>query len=56
VVLMQDGRIAAQGTPPEVLTDATLTQTYGCPIPVNTTPPVGMPFLLPQARMTHESC
>ncbi|OUS37437.1 heme ABC transporter ATP-binding protein [Rhodobacterales bacterium 56_14_T64] len=56
VVLMQDGRIAAQGTPSEVLTDATLTQTYGCPIPVNTTPPVGMPFLLPQARMTREPC
>ncbi len=50
VVLMQAGRIAATGTPAEVLTDQTLAEVYGCPVPVNTTPPGGMPFLLPQAR------
>lgn len=50
VVLMQAGRIAAKGTPAEVLTDRTLAEVYGCPVPVNTTPPFGVPFLLPQAR------
>jgi len=51
VVLMQQGRIAAQGTPQEVLIESTLTQAYGCPLPVNTTPPEGIPYLLPQARL-----
>lgn len=50
VVLMESGQVAATGSPTEVLTDETLARTYGCPIPVNTTPPVSMPFLLPQAR------
>lgn len=50
VVLMQSGRIAAKGTPAEVLTDRTLAEVYSCPVPVNTTPPGDMPFLLPQAR------
>lgn len=52
VVLMQSGRIAATGTPAEVLTDRTLSEVYGCAVPVNTTPPHGIPFLLPQARQT----
>ncbi|MDE4274893.1 heme ABC transporter ATP-binding protein [Phaeobacter gallaeciensis] len=50
VVLMQAGRIAATGSPAEVLTDQALAEVYGCPVPVNTIPPGGMPFLLPQAR------
>ncbi|MEX5597591.1 heme ABC transporter ATP-binding protein [Pseudophaeobacter sp. C1-32P7] len=50
VVLMQAGRIAATGTPTEVLTDQALAEVYGCPVPVNTTPSGGIPFLLPQAR------
>jgi iron complex transport system ATP-binding protein len=52
VVLMEAGRVAATGTPAEVLTDETLARTYGCPVPVNTTPPAQIPFLLPQARST----
>lgn len=51
VVLMDGGNVVAQGTPTEVLTDSTLAQTYGCPVPVNTTPPGHIPFLLPQARV-----
>ncbi|CUH88903.1 Hemin import ATP-binding protein HmuV [Phaeobacter sp. CECT 5382] len=51
VVLMEAGLIAATGTPFEVLTDETLARTYGCPVPVNTTPPAQIPFLLPQARI-----
>lgn len=50
VVLMEAGKVAATGTPQEVLTDETLTRTYNCPVPVNTTPPGKIPFLLPQAR------
>ncbi|WP_417714073.1 heme ABC transporter ATP-binding protein [Pseudophaeobacter arcticus] len=50
MVLMEAGQVAATGSPAEVLTDATLARTYGCPIPVNTTPPIEIPFLLPQAR------
>ncbi|MVO14690.1 heme ABC transporter ATP-binding protein [Parasedimentitalea huanghaiensis] len=50
VVLMDAGHIAAQGSPQSVLTDANLAQTYGCPLPVCTTPHDGTPFLLPQAR------
>lgn len=50
VVLMDAGHIAAQGSPQAVLTDANLAQTYGCPLPVSTTPHDGTPFLLPQAR------
>jgi iron complex transport system ATP-binding protein len=50
VVLMQAGAVAATGTPQEVLTDETLARTYSCPVPVNTTPPDKIPFLLPQAR------
>lgn len=52
VVLMEGGQVAATGSPAEVLTDETLARTYGCPIPVNTTPPAKVPFLLPQARVT----
>jgi len=51
VVLMHGGRIATEGRPQDVMTDATLTRAYGCRISVNTTPPPGTPFLLPQARM-----
>ena len=50
VVLMEAGQVAATGTPAEVLTDETLARTYGCPIPVNTPPPLNVPYLLPQAR------
>lgn len=48
IVLMHRGRIAAQGSPAEVLTDATLSAAYGCRLRVSTPPPAG-PFLLPQA-------
>lgn len=51
VVLMEAGKVAVTGSPAEVLSDETLTRTYGCPVPVNTTPPASIPFLLPQARV-----
>ena len=51
VVLMENGQVAAKGSPAEVLTDSTLARTYRCAVPVNTTPPGDIPFLLPQARV-----
>jgi iron complex transport system ATP-binding protein len=38
VALLAAGRVAAQGTPAEVLTDATLSVAYGCPLRVNAAP------------------
>lgn len=50
ITLIHNGRVACDGSPAEVLTSETLAQVYGCPVPVNTPPPPGTPFLLPQAR------
>ncbi|MFS4583530.1 heme ABC transporter ATP-binding protein [Phaeobacter sp. C3_T13_0] len=50
ITLIHNGRIAANGRPQEVLTNATLRDVYECPVPINTTPAADIPFLLPQAR------
>ncbi|MGP1357290.1 heme ABC transporter ATP-binding protein [Roseicyclus sp.] len=47
VALLDAGRVAAQGTPAEVLTDATLSGAYGCPLRVNAAPAPPATFLLP---------
>jgi len=50
VALIQDGRLAAQGAPAEVLTDTLLSRAYGCTLHVGAAPRDGtMPFILPQA-------
>lgn len=49
VTLMHEGRVQAAGAPAEVLTDAELSRAYDCPVRVNTLPPPGRTFLLPQA-------
>jgi len=49
VVMMQAGRVAADGTPANVLTSATLSTIYECDLRVSTPPGTGMPYLLPQA-------
>ena len=49
VLLLDEGRVVANGAPAEVLTDALLTQAYRTPLRVNRTPPSGCVFLLPQA-------
>lgn len=49
VVLMQAGRIAAQGPPGAVITSGTLSEVYGCDLAVSTPPRDGGPYLLPQA-------
>lgn len=48
VVLMLGGRVLAQGTPAEVLTDAHLSRAYGCRVAVNAVPSGRAPFVLPQ--------
>lgn len=49
VALIDGGRVAATGTPAEVLTDARLSSAYGCSLSVGTTPAPGIPFILPHA-------
>ncbi len=48
VALLSAGRVAAQGRPEDVLTDARLSAAYGCRLRVNTAPVLGQ-WLLPQA-------
>ena len=48
IVLLQNGRVLAQGTPAQVLTDANLSRAYGCAVRVNAVPGRG-PWLVPQA-------
>jgi iron complex transport system ATP-binding protein len=47
VAMLSQGRIVAQGTPAEVLTDETLTRAYGCALRVNAAPAPPSTFLLP---------
>ncbi|QIE45695.1 heme ABC transporter ATP-binding protein [Pseudohalocynthiibacter aestuariivivens] len=54
MALMQDGCIAAEGVPREVLTDEILSKAYGCHLRVNAPPPPGWPYILPHmAQLTH---
>lgn len=48
IALMVEGRMLAQGTPAQVLTDTNLTRAYGCAVRVNAVPARG-PWLVPQA-------
>ncbi|SDW52824.1 heme ABC transporter ATP-binding protein [Roseicitreum antarcticum] len=49
VVLMLDGRVLAQGSVAQVLTDVHLSRAYGCGLRVSVLPPAGGAFILPQA-------
>lgn len=48
LVLMSGGAVLAQGRPDQVLTDALLSQAYGCRLRVNTAPESGI-WVLPHA-------
>mgnify|MGYP001292082370 CR=1 FL=1 len=48
VLLMAGGRLAARGTPAEVLADTVLQAAFGCAIRANTPPRTG-PWVLPQS-------
>jgi iron complex transport system ATP-binding protein len=47
VALINQGKMAAQGTPTEVMTENRLSSAYGCSLRINTTPPKDQVFLLP---------
>ncbi len=50
MVLMHDGRVAASGTPRDVMQAATLEAVYGWPLVVSHDPAVGAPTLVPLRR------
>lgn len=52
VTLIDAGRVAATGTPAEVLTDDNLSRAYNCRLSVNTPAPPGTPYILPQSAKT----
>ncbi|MEM6483341.1 MAG: heme ABC transporter ATP-binding protein [Pseudomonadota bacterium] len=47
VAMIHEGQLMAQGTSDEVLTDAFLSEAYGCQLRVNATPPGSATFVLP---------
>jgi iron complex transport system ATP-binding protein len=49
VVLMARGQVLGQGAPQEVFNDRDLSACYNCPVRVNTPPPHGGAWILPQA-------
>lgn len=49
VTLMKEGGVLATGPVAEVFTDTLLSRAYGCGLRVNTPPPTGGAFILPQA-------
>ena len=49
IVVMRQGRVAARGTPSEVMTSDILSDVYDCHLRVSTAPPVGIPYILPHA-------
>lgn len=49
IAAMNKGRLAACGTPAEVLTDELISTVFECPLGVGRVPPPGVPFVLPQS-------
>lgn len=49
VMLLHRGRIAADGTPEEVLRDGTISAVFDCPLRVGALPAANVPFVLPQS-------
>ena len=57
IVVLDGGRIAADGAPAKTITDAMLAQVFGVTGAVGRVPPPGVPFVLPHAmaRMSDTS-
>ena len=51
VGLLSQGRLRRSGAPREVLNDRDLSACYNCPVRVNTPPPDGGPWILPQSMI-----
>ena len=50
---MHNGKLAAAGTPGEVLNDALIEKVFGCRLKVGALPAGGAPFVLPQSIVSH---
>jgi iron complex transport system ATP-binding protein len=50
LVVMHEGRLAAQGEPERIVTDDLLDAVFGVALRLRQTPPAGAPFLLPQTH------
>ncbi len=48
IAVIAGGRIAALGTPREVITDGVIHKSFDVDLKVSGTPTAGMPFVLPQ--------
>ena len=49
IAVMSEGRIVSQGTSATAITDTVIESVFDCPLRLNSTPPGGTPFLLPQS-------
>jgi len=52
IVVLDGGRVAADGPPAETVTDALLARVFRCATAVSRTPPAGVPFVLPHGIRT----
>jgi iron complex transport system ATP-binding protein len=50
LLVMHEGRLAAQGEPERIVTDDLLAAVFGVALQLRRTPPAGAPFLLPQTH------
>ena len=51
VCLLYAGKVRRSGAPADVFNDQDLSACYNCPVRVNTPPPVGGPWILPQSMV-----
>jgi iron complex transport system ATP-binding protein len=49
IFVMHRGRLAASGTPAEVLSDELISRVFECELRVSVLPAAGVPFVLPQS-------
>jgi iron complex transport system ATP-binding protein len=52
IVVLDQGRVAADGAPAETVTDDLLARVFRCATAVSRTPPAGVPFVLPHGITT----
>jgi iron complex transport system ATP-binding protein len=52
IVVLDQGRVAAAGTPAETVTDELLARVFKCAVTVSRAPPPGVPFVLPHTITT----
>jgi iron complex transport system ATP-binding protein len=55
IAMVSDGRIIADGSPEQVLTDVVLSNAYGCALRTNHVPQNCVGFILPQAAGMNET-